>query len=509
MCRSSYSGLESGTFLVASKTLKVEKLMTMNRQMYFAFFYLSFVAFLWPLLQEFQEISLIDFTYAGAIFLVIVAIEFSVLLVFSLFIKVLQYVRLKELIVKGIFQIQIVMVSFFVALNIYYFCFTLVTMKGNLSTNLAWALVPLLFIILSRSSLTRLLILFSTIFLILSLVQFLYSFTAEKVDNVQANENWKFEKQQALFSLKEKPERRNIYMISFDSVVSPKSLRTFYGQTDAKHFDSLRSAGFNVLDSAFSGGDKTRSSFYNLMKLDENPRLVLGFYSTRSLNPSYVLFEKTGYKVQFMFNSNYLGSNSNTLDYFYPEEKTVTLCDFIDQTYGIIACNTQVLFGIVPKYFGEIFLSPEQYFAKILERIKVINTNDTLDERWVTIAHIWYPGHAPLDYVYTDLAGKEQYIEKMFNAYPKLDEMIQQVVSTIKEVDDDPIIFIYSDHGAWLTKGLDYGEENSMYSKDEIYLEKTGIIFSVYPADFCDTKFIEGYNTKFLINDMLECENNR
>lgn len=87
--------------------------------------------------------------------------------------------------------------------------------------------------------------------------------------------------------------------------------------------------------------------------------------------------------------------------------------------------------------------------------------------------------------------------------------MMERVVASIHEVDKDPVIFIYSDHGTWLSNGLDYGEKNPMYSTDEIYLEKNGILFSVYPFDFCESKFTEGYNTKNLIGDMLECENSR
>lgn len=109
---------------------------------------------------------------------------------------------------------------------------------------------------------------------------------------------------------------------------------------------------------------------------------------------------------QFIFKGDYMGSNTNTLDYFYPEENFITLCDFIDQSYGFIACKSRVLFHIFHKEFGNA-ISFKGFLEKIMERIQIIN--DGAEDRWVTIAHICYPGHAdfqciPLIFAFLNLS---------------------------------------------------------------------------------------------------------
>ncbi|MGH8119527.1 MAG: hypothetical protein ACRESK_02825 [Gammaproteobacteria bacterium] len=191
------------------------------------------------------------------------------------------------------------------------------------------------------------------------------------------------------------------------------------------------------------------------------------------------------------------------LDYFYPDIRYVSLCAYIEDSYGYIACDKSLLKKINHLVYGKN-LSFEMYLSKLLERIRLINSDR--HSKWVTITHINIPGHTRSDLKYSDIRAKEEYIEKHKRSYFRVMKYTDVVISAIKKVDGDPVIVIYSDHGGWLTRGLMYGEDNPYYTSDAIYLDMHGVIFSVYPDNFCNSKFIEGYNTINLIPDMLECE---
>src|SRR5690606_16602519 len=123
---------------------------------------------------------------------------------------------------------QLAYVSFIISLNVYYFCLLLVTIPQATKSNIAFALIPVFYFILSKDAWARFATFFATIFLALSLFQFGYQLLFDKTSDEEQAVEWGLEEYQALYPLAGKPERRNIYMISFDSVVSPESLRTFY-----------------------------------------------------------------------------------------------------------------------------------------------------------------------------------------------------------------------------------------------------------------------------------------
>ena len=147
----------------------------------------------------------------------------------------------------------------------------------------------------------------------------------------------------------------------------------------------------------------------------------------------------------------------------------------------------------------------EAFISILLERIILINRNK--QDKWVTIAHIICPGHTPPGFIYSDLSSRDKYIKKQTGSYAQVKNYMDLLASTIIMNDDDPVIIFYSDHGGLLTGGLSYEKANPYYSSEDIYLDRHGIFFSVYPDNYCNSKFTEGYNTASLIPDILECEN--
>lgn len=470
--------------------------------MYYFIFYTSLTAFLWPLLQAYREISIIDITYAALIFLVVLVAELMLLYLLTRLTIMLVSTH-KNITNKNGSHAKNLLVASIVTSNVYYFCFTLTNSSPVIEQTILVLMLCSIFYAIGNIYRIRFVITFCALFVSLSLIQFAYSYRNGQT-SMDGREMWNLDNYNDLFLLKDKPERRNFYLVSFDSLVSPESLSRLYGGPAAVHLDYLRNSGFKVLGNTFSAGDSTKTSFFNMMRLGvKGAYITKDFFSVRNVNPAYVLFEKTGYKVQFLFNGNYFGQDTHTLDYFYPDKRYISLCDFIEKSYAYIACNKSLLNQINHLMYGKN-LSMEMYFSRLLERIRLIN-NDR-HTKWITITHINIPGHTRSDFIYSDMRAKEEYIENQTGSYARVMEYMDVVISAIKEVDDDPIILIYSDHGGWLTRGLMYGEDNPYYSTDEIRLDKHGVIFSVYPDNFCNSKFIEGYNTINLIPDMLECE---
>lgn len=472
------------------------------RSIFLPVFFISFTVFLWPLVQEYKEISLLDFAYASLIFFVVVTIELLTLITGHSINALVNKYRAASFLAIFLEKATYLLAASILSINFYYFLLTLINTQLQTRQSIAIILIPFFYFILINKIRIKFALIFCSIFILISLLNLAFSFSTEQ--SIDKNKTFELNEYRHLFKLKEKIDKRNIYLLSFDSAVSPESLRMLYNNPRAEHIEFLRDSGFRILDTAFSAGHTTRTHFFNMLRLDEeNLDYTLTFFTTRSINPSYTLFEKAGYKIQFLFRGNYMGTHTGTLDYFYPEKKFITLCDFIDDAYGIFACNSQVLFNIMHANFGTN-ITLNEFLKKILERIKVINSFP--DQNWITIAHIISPGHTDNNFSYRNLKEKDKYISKMLKAYPDIKIMMSDIITQIHSVDDDPVIIFYSDHGAGLTRGLDYNEANPMYTPDEIYIDKRGILFAVYPYDFCEEKFEEGYETVDLITDMLECE---
>jgi hypothetical protein len=83
--------------------------------------------------------------------------------------------------------------------------------------------------------------------------------------------------------------------------------------------------------------------------------------------------------------------------------------------------------------------------------------------------------------------------------------LMKEIVGHIRKHDPDAIMLIFGDHGALLTRGMEEGESNAVYTAEDVVLDRYGVTFAVFPADFCRDRFRAGYALANIMVDVVQC----
>ncbi len=299
---------------------------------------------------------------------------------------------------------------------------------------------------------------------------------------------------------------RNVYLLGFDALISqPAYERLFRRDRKLPWLDVLRGQDFRVIEDAVSAGTDTRASFKAMLEMGQpvEVKRVETFFSGATFNPTYDLFRNNGYKVQFMFKSNYLGGAgvSRTIDFLYPTE-ALGMCEFLPPKYGLIACRPGVI-GFVKKTF-DADASAEEMEAILKDRIVDIGRSG---QRWLSVTHFFTPAHTPGlgRYHYGDEGARKRFMLEYERNAGSAVMLMKEIVGHIRKHDPDAIMLIFGDHGALLTRGMEEGESNAVYTAEDVVLDRYGVTFAVFPADFCRDRFRAGYALANIMVDVVQC----
>jgi|GEM_PF-4273867 len=292
-------------------------------------------------------------------------------------------------------------------------------------------------------------------------------------------------------------ERPNIYLLSFDALIGIDAARYFFGMDELPYAALLESQGFRV-HSVTSARDRTRKTHATILNFgeihDANRRLLEGVIP----NPTYDNLRANGYKLQVIHLSDHNGVDRGTLDYFLPKPSPFGFCEHAPALflYGYCAQSVKRLLdpsNNLPDLKAQIH--------HLHERIEFINTKTA--DKWFTFSYMNYPSHTLNDKTYYDVEYRKSYIEDYKNnRVHEVTRIMRSLIEQIKKHDPNPVIFVFGDHGAWLTNKMEKGKE---YDKKIADLDRFNITLAVYPKDFCSESITDPYNTKYLTRDLLRC----
>ena len=111
------------------------------------------------------------------------------------------------------------------------------------------------------------------------------------------------------------------------------------------------------------------------------------------------------------------------------------------------------------------------------------------------MAHINAPGHTDGRYRYDDQTQRNIAIRRYSQ---RLDgdatHQLEAILEHLKNNDPDAILYVYGDHGPWLSRGMSFDDNPAFVVQDRL-----GVLGGVYPPDACATYFDEtlskGYMT--------------
>jgi len=448
-----------------------------------ALFCFSLAAAAWPIGASAEEISPAEIGVLAAAFSMVLAVQAGALWIANRFAS--------RWLVDGLLVL-------FIASNAYHFAFLTLEAKTAIRASLALA-VGLGAGALLRAGMSRAaILLFTLVFTVMSAGQY-------ALGRAGMSDGARLPKAASAPGALTLESDRNVYLISTESLHSPYAFRRLYGIDDAPHVAYLKAEGFRVLDRAYSIDTSTRRTYQRIMEyskpLTGSRELSHAF---KHGNATFASFQNAGYRVQFIYISNYMNLNQALVDHAYPEIGFY-ICDNLRPNFFYFICRKPVRALVNSAVFGvegEVPVAKE--IAHLKERIGIAAADAG---PWLTISHVAFPAHTPHHLKYDDPAQIEEFRATTRGRMPKIADHYRQIVADIKEKDPGAVIVTFGDHGMWLTRGMHSAKPNASFTTEDYIEDRYGVMVGVYPADFCRNRIFEGSSTGMLVKSVIECLN--
>jgi hypothetical protein len=383
---------------------------------------------------------------------------------------------------KNIFQIIIILF----VINFYNFTYFL--LPYLLLTNLILVtLYVTIFTILLKSKSHRFTIIFICVFLTTALYQGLY-FKGNLNNVTPISQKYK--------------AKKNIYIIGIDGMISSKIFYKYF-KKESEATRKLKDKGFSIFDIE-SAGKSTLETYSSLISysssIDIPPRKWREIISDKK-SKFYEDLNSLGYKKQFTYANNYFGQDPNKVyDDYFPKNTTVMgFCNYVDNRWGWKICN---IYNYSIK--KELTSDPFNIFFKRANR--VFHKKD----KWLSIFHIWFPGHSSNNFN----ARKENefniYKNYYLNSQKKLSKDFEKITNYILSNDPDAVIVFVGDHGSFLLRGLEPGD--SLKSIGQLIdldfkLDNTDVLLAIYPKEIGEKVMSKKRKPALLFRSIIEASN--
>ncbi len=143
---------------------------------------------------------------------------------------------------------------------------------------------------------------------------------------------------------------------------------------------------------------------------------------------------------------------------------------------------------------------PDYLFDRIKETTKS-------HDKWLTLSYISSPGHTPLDFSIYKPEDIIKYSKEFASEKdPQAASYILELIKNISENDQEYVIFILGDHGAWISRGIEKKVPAMRpITPREFFQERHAVVAAVYPKDFCVDEFKEPLSTVRIGRIIVKC----
>ena len=302
-------------------------------------------------------------------------------------------------------------------------------------------------------------------------------------------------------------ETPNLYFVSFDSI-APRSLLSKYLGVTTTEFHDVFDAHFRRFPNFFANAVSTTNSLNSLMSLDmdvyHSQRKVLAergddpnpfLFSGQNPSPLLSILQRNGYVTTSIYSTTYFGKKKGPYIDDYITIQNHTICNLLDAVirniafWGYCRFSANDVSGFVDN-------------GAVVEQITEVNTND---RPHFVIAHIYEPGHTDRSFRYDDTAQLQKFKTQYINGSKGAARHLELIVRHLKRSDPNAILFVYGDHGPFLSRGLEFEDNREFVVQDHF-----GILGGVYPRDACAAWFDDASAQEYMtildaVHAILRC----
>lgn len=287
-------------------------------------------------------------------------------------------------------------------------------------------------------------------------------------------------------------EKPNIFFVSFDSLAPPILLEKYLDIEDTE-FHRLFESEFRVFRNFFADGVATSRSFHYLLALDdavadESYRNRRIFSPAGALeNPLYRILRRNGYRTVFMYRDTYFGNYKGDHVDEYIVTDSSTVCGKLDREIREIS-----FYGFCRIY--DLLTNPESIdWNDLYSRVVLRRLRQKTEAPQFLWAHIYLPGHTASHFEYGDASQFEAFRRIYRWDIGRSARYLEDVIRAIEENHSDYILFVFGDHGTYLSQNVPFDDNPTFALQDRF-----GAAGGFRPRGRCAAEFDEAESVGYM-----------
>ncbi|QPJ62252.1 MAG: hypothetical protein G3M70_10365 [Candidatus Nitronauta litoralis] len=283
----------------------------------------------------------------------------------------------------------------------------------------------------------------------------------------------------------------NIYFVSFDSLIPEAVANKYLGLKSIAYPDILRQYKARIFKNAFADAVPTQSSLNSLIALDigewkKNQQHPLKYLLGHSNGALYQILKANGYSLNFFYTDHYFGTEKGPYldNYFtmsnYPHCRFLTK---LTQEFGFFGVCHFLKGSLKKKTSSELAQDLLDFcLSKFSSQIKNGSPNFNL-------AYLISPKHTPKNFVYQKASDLESYKKRFDTNSKSVALQIEALINFVRQKDPGALLFIFGDHGAYMSRRLNHAENMTFIQQD-----RHGVMAAFYPPQVCAQSFDNPYS---------------
>lgn len=272
-------------------------------------------------------------------------------------------------------------------------------------------------------------------------------------------------------------EHPNVYFIGFESAQPQAVLSKYLKLDDAPLPAMLRERGYRTIPNLFSEDSATKGSLHRILDLDPAYSSDFKAFSGTMPAPLLQIFAANGYETNTLYANGYFGEQKGPYVDHYLFGAGYSVCSFMlpweAKLAFLGACNLRSDWK--PMTAGD-YNRTEAPVDLLLDYLAEMQGRSRPQ---LLFAHISPPEHTPNDY-----AGSEAELASFRDYYREISvtaaDNMRKVTDAIRTREAEAIIFVFGDHGIWLSRRTLAADDPSFTVQD-----RYAVLGGVQPADAC------------------------
>lgn len=287
-------------------------------------------------------------------------------------------------------------------------------------------------------------------------------------------------------------QKPNVYFVGFESMQPQPVLEKYLGYRSSPLTPLFDALGFHRFKNVFSEASFTKASLHALLALDRSYADAIGYsgLSGNTASPLLQIFKHNGYTTNTFYVNSYMGARQGPfVDHYYWGDG-YSACQNMSPTQRRWSFFGMCSLGAPLRAYQSAASTPRPSgFALLLATIEDISKRNEGPQ--VFFGHAPPLGHTSMDF----RDGPEQTPE-FARRYASLSQRaasnLQRLVDLIRNQDPTALLFVFGDHGIWLSRGHDMASDPAFFVQD-----RYAVAAGVYPADRCAPTFAQSQSPRF------------